>query len=271
MSPVRRNNNRLTTALIATVIVCIILIVGMLAYLVDPGGIFSKEANNTPDPTETIVEIPQDADPDKIQTDLANGSLLTFGNENAKKVAVFASLSDLSRQKNFIGGKPSDFLTAVQKGEVSLALYLTPENEEQKQFVNDVVTVARCRQVMDRSMTSIFTLNAIVAASDNLKGDESIDDIASALKADMSTCPSDAGTQATQSADNATWFLDNVFGVQTHRGLVANGGMVTNLEGLRKGWVDSLVNSDADPSILVSHGDDTKTVTELKTTPAPAQ
>lgn len=266
MKPVRRSGGTMSWVLSATAIVVIIGLVVAVLWLANPGNIFKKN-DVEPTATEKIIEIPSE-DAQVINQQLESGALLTFGNkEKGKPVALFIDPDELSRDKPFINGRPSDFLTAVQKGEIYLSLYLVPSSEDRAEYVNSVTHAAKCRQMVDRSSTSIYTLNAIVATHEKLQGNSSasVSDIVRSMGADLSSCPTNVDELVKQSSNNAYYFLNNVFGIEGNEAMAANNSVVTNLEELRSGWVDAMANNDANLSILVPNDDKTETVYEVNT------
>jgi len=252
MRPTKRNSNSGTVATLTLAAFLVVAVISILILYFMPNVNFLGESNEEEqkETNSTIIEIPEDSS-DALNEQLKMGSLLTFGNrEKGQRIALFVDPADLSRDKEFINGSPSEFLTSVQKGKVNLALFLMPSTPEREQFVKDVIKVGKCRQMIDRSTTSIFALNSIVSAGMDLQGNENIDQIAKKMKADMNACPNDIDHQVEQAYGNSKYFMETVFGVKEKTALVANGGLITDIFNLRDGWV-SAIKEGVDPTLLV--------------------
>lgn len=261
MRPTKRSSNKGTVAILILASVLSIALITTLVLHFMPNFNFlgDGEEQTEAEAIHTIIEVPEQSQKD-LQEQLKIGSLLTFGNrEKGQEVALFVDPADLSRDKEFINGSPSEFLKSVQYGKLNLTLFLMPSEPEREQFVKDVIKVAKCRQMTDKSTTSIFTLNSIVNAGMKLQGSENIDKIAEVMKADMSACPVDIDQQVEQAAANSQYFTDTVFGLTKEKtAIVANGGIATNIFNLKDGWVNA-VKEGVDPTLLVPREE-----TELK-------
>lgn len=253
MRPTKRSSNKGTIAILILACVLSIALIATLVLHFMPNFNFmgNDEEQKEAEAVHTIIEVPEQSQKD-LQEQLKIGSLLTFGNrEKGKEVALFVDPSDLSRDKEFINGTPSEFLKNVQHGKLNLTLFLMPSSPEREQFTKDVIKVAKCRQMTDKSTTSIFTLNSIVNAGMKLQGNEGIDTIAETMKADMSACPVDIDQQVEQAAANAHYFTDTVFGLTKEKtALAANGGVITNIFNLKDGW-ENAIKEGVDPTLLV--------------------
>lgn len=248
MTPTRRGNNRSTILIsVLTGFIVLALVAVLVAYF-SPSFTFGEKKEETPSAKEAdnaIISVPEDKRT-PLKNQIERGSMLRFGNkEKGTNVVLFADPEDLSRQKALVNGKPSKFLTEVQKGNYYLTYFPVPKTPERSQFVQNVSKVAKCRQATDLSTTSIFTLNAIVKAGEKLPSDASVDDIAKLMNADMALCPEGIDEGVQQLAGNTRYFMYDAFGLNEEKvttALYANNSIVTDIFNLKEGWEKAIAN-----------------------------
>lgn len=173
---------------------------------------------------------------------LSNGTILTFGNPSKQPVTLIVDPAQIGRQTHIIGGKPSDLLTAVQKGKIRLNLYITPSSQERSKGVASLLKAATCRINSDRSSTNIFTLVGIVNAGDKLKGDEDIKKAAKLMGVKGNIrCAHSATESYTATSNNAKHFLNSF--QATDPGIMVSGGQrIDDFNLLKDGWVEGAIN-----------------------------
>lgn len=237
------NNGVVAAAILMTVVVC--AIAGFLGlYLVNPGDIFNKQDSvNAED--QVLTKLPEttlDANGNEIpfQEALNNSTTLVFGDQDSSNVVtLITDPEELSRDKNFINGRPSEFLTLVQKGDIRLNLLLKPSTPERAMGVESIQKAATCRYYSDNSTTAIYTLNGIVAAASKMTGAENIDQARELMGMVDISCPADSENNAIINGENAKVF-SGLLNAGDKPVLVAGGGITTNIQNLDEKWQEGI-------------------------------
>ena len=237
------SNGVVAAAILMTVVVC--AIAGFLGlYLVNPGDMFNKQdtANEQEQIPAQLPETTLDANGNEIpfQEALNNSTTLVFGNQNSPNVVtLITDPEELSRDKNFINGRPSEFLTLVQKGDIRLNLLLKPSSPDREIGVDSIQKAATCRYYSDNSTTAIYTLNGIVAAAAKMTGAENIDQARELMGMEDISCPSDSENNAIINGENAKVF-SGLLNAGDKPVLIAGGGIATNLQNLDEKWQEGI-------------------------------
>lgn len=237
------SNGVVAAAILMTVVVC--AITGFLGlYLVNPGDIFNKQDSiNAED--QVLTKLPEttlDANGNEIpfQEALNNSTTLVFGDQDSSNVVtLITDPEELSRDKNFINGRPSEFLTLVQKGDIRLNLLLKPSTPERAIGVESIQKAATCRYYSDNSTTAIYTLNGIVAAASKMTGAENIDQARELMGMVDISCPADSENNAIINGENAKVF-SGLLNAGDKPVLVAGGGITTNIQNLDEKWQEGI-------------------------------
>lgn len=237
------SNGVVAAAILMTVVVC--AIAGFLGlYLVNPGDIFNKQDSiNAED--QVLTKLPEttlDANGNEIpfQEALNNSTTLVFGDQDSSNVVtLITDPEELSRDKNFINGRPSEFLTLVQKGDIRLNLLLKPSTPEREIGVESIQKAATCRYYSDNSTTAIYTLNGIVAAASKMTGAENIDQARELMGMVDISCPADSENNAIINGENAKVF-SGLLNAGDKPVLVAGGGITTNIQNLDEKWQEGI-------------------------------
>lgn len=237
------SNGVVAAAILMTVVVCVIA--GFLGlYLVNPGDMFNKQGSNNAQ-EQTLTKLPEttlDANGNEIpfQEALNNSTTLVFGNQNSPNVVtLITDPEELSRDNNFINGRPSEFLTLVQKGDIRLNLLLKPSSPDREVGVDSIQKAATCRYYSDNSTTAIYTLNGIVAAAAKMTGAENIDQARELMGMEDISCPSDSENNAIINGENAKVF-SGLLNAGDKPVLISGGGITTNIQNLDDKWQEGI-------------------------------
>ena len=240
MAPIKRNRSNSSVLYASIAGILAIILVSVLIWQLNPGNILSSEGDDKEQEEQQTTNVQQVSE--EAMTNLDEGTSLTFGKDSAPHVTLIVDPADLSRDKQFINGKPSDFLSAVQKGEIFVNLYLVPSNDSRSTAVDSMIRAATCRLTTDRSTTNIYTLNGIVAAADKVEGQEDIATVSKMMNMDSDTpCSTTADEAAIATSNNGQHFMTR-FNLTEPRALISNGGLVTDIFNLKNGWVEGLTS-----------------------------
>ena len=175
---------------------------------------------------------------------MQQGTILTFGAdpESTKpKVFIIGDPKDYSRASKLIGEKPSPFLKAVQKGEITAYFYPVSPDKNRSKGIGSLIKSSACRIGAEKTKTGIYTLSGIVKAGDKLEGTENV---ASAAKlmgmSAQSQCAPTAEDAANRTANNGAHFAEH-FQLTGDPVLIAGNEMITNFNDLEDDWVDELI------------------------------
>ena len=237
------SNGVVVAAILMTVVVC--AIAGFLGlYLVNPGDIFNKQDSVNAEqqiPTQ-LPETTLDANGNEIpfQEALNNSTTLVFGDQDSQNVVtLITDPEELSRDKNFIDGRPSEFLTLVQKGDIRLNLLLKPSSPDREIGVESIQKAATCRYYSDNSTTAIYTLNGIVAAAAKMTGAENVDQARELMGMEDISCPSDSENNAIINGENAKVF-SGLLNAGDNPVLISGGGIATHIQNLDEKWQEGI-------------------------------
>lgn len=237
------SNGVVAAAILMTVVVC--AIAGFLGlYLVNPGDMFNKQ-DSVEAQDQVLTELPEttlDANGNELpfQEALNNSTTLVFGDQNSKNVVtLITDPEELSRDKNFINGRPSEFLTLVQKGDIRLNLLLKPSNPDRAMGVESIQKAATCRYYSDNSTTAIYTLNGIVAAAAKMTGAENVDQARELMGMEDISCPADSENNAIINGENAKVF-SGILNAGDKPVLISGGGVTTNIQNLDENWQEGI-------------------------------
>lgn len=237
------SNGVVAAAILMTVVVC--AIAGFLGlYLVNPGDMFNKQDSVNAEqqiPTQ-LPETTLDANGNEIpfQEALNNSTTLVFGDQDSQNVVtLITDPEELSRDKNFIDGRPSEFLTLVQKGDIRLNLLLKPSSPDREIGVESIQKAATCRYYSDNSTTAIYTLNGIVAAAAKMTGAENVDQARELMGMEDISCPSDSENNAIINGENAKVF-SGLLNAGDNPVLISGGGIATHIQNLDDKWQEGI-------------------------------
>lgn len=237
------SNGVVAAAILMTVVVC--AIAGFLGlYLVNPGDMFNKQ-DSVEAQDQVLTELPEttlDANGNELpfQEALNNSTTLVFGDQNSENVVtLITDPEELSRDKNFINGRPSEFLTLVQKGDIRLNLLLKPSNPDRAMGVESIQKAATCRYYSDNSTTAIYTLNGIVAAAAKMTGAENVDQARELMGMEDISCPADSENNAIINGENAKVF-SGILNAGDKPVLISGGGVTTNIQNLDENWQEGI-------------------------------
>lgn len=237
------SNGVVAAAILMTVVVC--AIAGFLGlYLVNPGDIFNKQDSVNAEqqiPTQ-LPETTLDANGNEIpfQEALNSSTTLVFGDQDSQNVVtLITDPEELSRDKNFIDGRPSEFLTLVQKGDIRLNLLLKPSSSDREIGIESIQKAATCRYYSDNSTTAIYTLNGIVAAAAKMTGAENVDQARELMGMEDISCPSDSENNAIINGENAKVF-SGLLNAGDNPVLISGGGIATNIQNLDDKWQEGI-------------------------------
>lgn len=237
------SNGVVAAAILMTVVVC--AIAGFLGlYLVNPGDMFNKQDSVNAEqqiPTQ-LPETTLDANGNEIpfQEALNNSTTLVFGDQDSQNVVtLITDPEELSRDKNFIDGRPSEFLTLVQKGDIRLNLLLKPSSPDREIGVESIQKAATCRYYSDNSTTAIYTLNGIVAAAAKMTGAENVDQARELMGMEDISCPSDSENNAIINGENAKVF-SGLLNAGDNPVLISGGGIATHIQNLDEKWQEGI-------------------------------
>lgn len=189
--------------------------------------------------SERIIDVSSET-----ESRMGEGTILTFGSSDpqAKKITIFASPKDLSRDGRVVSGKPSDLLNAVKDKKITLNLYLEPSSDEDSKGTDSMIKSASCRIVQDKSPGAIYTLSGIVSASGNFVGNESTVDIAKKMNMKSDTkCPKTSGDAASSTANNAMHFKTQ-YKLSKPELIVSGGAGITEFSRLSDNWVEKALD-----------------------------
>lgn len=237
------SNGVVAAAILMTVVVC--AIAGFLGlYLVNPGDMFNKQ-DSVEAQDQVLTELPEttlDANGNELpfQEALNNSTTLVFGDQNSENVVtLITDPEELSRDKNFINGRPSEFLTLVQKGDIRLNLLLKPSNPDRAMGVESIQKAATCRYYSDNSTTAIYTLNGIVAAAAKMTGAENVDQARELMGMEDISCPADSENNAIINGENAKVF-SGILNAGDKPVLISGGRVTTNIQNLDENWQEGI-------------------------------